>query len=77
MPVVLGSMARYSFTISNGETFRDTEELPDDEAAWKEALHTMRDVETALSSGGGEWSLIVSRDHKPIYRIDVRTKKIG
>jgi len=70
-------MTRYSFTISNGESFSDTEELPDDKAAWRQAVLTMRDVELTLAPSGGEWSLVVARDETPIYRIDVHVQKIG
>jgi len=73
---LLRSMVRYSFTISDGDTFSDTEELPDDEMAWRQAVHTVRDIESALPSSGGEWSLVVARGDKPIYRIVVRSEKL-
>ena len=70
-------MVQYLFTISNGEDFSDTGVLPDDEAAWRQALQTVRDIETSLRPGAGPWSLVVAREHKPIYRIEVRAEKLG
>ena len=70
-------MARYDFEILNGGVFVDSEELPNDEAAWREAARTVRDVEISLSSYGGEWSLVVSRDGKAIYRINVSVERLG
>jgi Domain of unknown function (DUF6894) len=47
---MLGSMPHYVFDISNGHPFHDEhgEELFDDEAAWRCALHTVRDIEDFL-----------------------------
>ena len=70
-------MVEYCFTISNGEDFSDTEDLPDDDAAWRQALQTVRDIETSLRSGGGRWSLVVAREQRPIYRIEVRADKLN
>ncbi|MBR1174359.1 tRNA 5-methylaminomethyl-2-thiouridine synthase [Bradyrhizobium sp. KB893862 SZCCT0404] len=70
-------MVQYLFTISNGGDFSDTEDLPDDEAAWRQALQTVRDIETSLRSGGGRWSLVVAREQRPIYRIEVRADKLN
>ena len=41
-------MALYFFHISNGHPFTDSagEELPDDAAAWDQAVRTVRDVES-------------------------------
>lgn len=69
-------MTRYTFKITNGEDFSDSEELSDDDAAWEQALRTVRDIESALRSAGGEWSLVVLRDGSPLYRIDVRAEKL-
>jgi hypothetical protein len=69
-------MTKYSFEISNGGTFLDALELRDDAAAFRQALHTIRDAESSLSAEGGEWSLVLTRDDQPIYRIDVRVQKI-
>jgi hypothetical protein len=44
--------------------------------AWRQAVHTVRDIESALPSSGGEWSLVVARGDKPIYRIVVRSEKL-
>ncbi|QOG23422.1 DUF6894 family protein [Bradyrhizobium sp. SEMIA] len=70
-------MTQYSFKVSNGELSYETQELPDDEAAWREAVRTVKDVETNLHSGGGSWSLVVTRDGNPLYRIDVRAQKFS
>jgi|AraplaMF_Cvi_mMS_1032046.scaffolds.fasta_scaffold00217_48 hypothetical protein len=69
-------MVEYRFTISNGEVFSDTEDLHDDETAWRLALQTVRDIETTLHPGGGRWSLEVAREQRPIYRIEVRAQKL-
>ena len=71
------SMARYTFELSNGGSFVHQQELSSDEAAWRQAILTVRDIETSLSSGGGEWSLVVSREENAIYRIDVRAERLG
>lgn len=70
-------MVRYSFKITDGGDFSDSEELPDDEAAWHQALRTVRDIESTLSSNGGDWSLVVHREGDPLYRIDVRAQKLS
>ena len=69
-------MVEYCFTISNGGVFSDTEDLLDDDAAWRQALQTVRDIETSLHPGGGRWSLEVAREQRPIYRIEVRAQKL-
>jgi hypothetical protein len=69
------AMPRYTFTIANGESFSDTSELPDDQAAWSEALRTMKDVDRLQA--GGSWTLVVYRGDIPIYRILVRTEAIS
>ena len=68
------SMAQYSFTISDGEPFVHSEELPDDKAAWREAVRTVRDAQARLSPSGSEWSLV--RGEKALYRIDVTAKTL-
>jgi hypothetical protein len=70
-------MASYSFQISGSGDFASSLELPDDEAAWREALRTVKDVEYALPSAGAAWSLTVHRESVPIYRIDVRTERLS
>lgn len=70
-------MPRYIFEITNGSAFSDNQELADDEAAWEQALRTVRDVESALRPAGGDWSLVVLRDDGPLYRIDVRARKLS
>jgi len=69
-------MTRYSFQITNGQNFLHSEELASDAAAWHEAILTVRDIESTLSSEGGNWSLEVRRGEKPIFRIDVTARRI-
>lgn len=69
-------MTQYAFHISNGGAFTDSEEFADDEAACREALRTVRDIESALQTKGGEWSLEVRRDSTPILRIDVTVRRL-
>lgn len=70
-------MARYFFNIANGHPFEDLvgKELADDQAAWQEAVLTVRDIESFLAPGGA-WTLEVRRDHTPIFRIDVKATAI-
>ena len=71
-------MPRYFFDISGGAPFSDPdgEELPHDQAAWDEALRTVRDVETTLDPDKWpRWSLEVKRDGMTIFRIDVSARK--
>lgn len=70
-------MVQYRFTISNGEDFSDVEDLANDEEAWRQAVKTVRDVETTLHSTGGVWTLAVAREDTPIYRIEVRAHKLA
>ncbi|MCP3395479.1 hypothetical protein NLM27_43065 [Bradyrhizobium sp. CCGB12] len=70
-------MAQYSFKVSNGDLSYEMQELPDDETAWREAVKTVKDIETNLHSSGGSWSLVVTREGDPLYRIDVRVQKFG
>ena len=74
---MLGSMPHYVFDISNGHPFHDEhgEELFDDEAAWRCALHTVRDIEDFLRSGDS-WLLDVSRELKPLFRIELSSRKL-
>jgi uncharacterized protein DUF6894 len=67
-------MPRYFFNISNGHRFQDPsgEELRDDDAAWAEALRTVRDIESSLDLDGScHWSLEVKRGATSIFQIDV------
>ena len=69
-------MPLYSFTIWDGATLVRTEDLPDDKAAWGKAIQTVREAKFALSPRGSEWSLVVARNEKALYRIDVSAKKL-
>lgn len=66
-------MSRYFFSIANGHPFEDDEgtELPDDRAAWREAILTVRDIESSLSPRG-HWTLQVRRDGVVVFRIDIQ-----
>lgn len=75
-PPVCIVMTRYAFQIINGEAFTDFEEFSDDEAACREALRTVRDIESALQTRDGDWSLEVRRDSVPIFRIEVRVRRM-
>jgi hypothetical protein len=70
-------MPQYSFTIWDGNTLAHSEELPDDKAAWKKAVDTVRQGQSMLSPEGSEWSLVVARGAKPLFRIDLRARKLG
>ena len=74
---MLGFMPHYVFDISNGHPFHDEhgEELFDDNAAWRSALHTVRDIEEFLRPGDS-WLLDVSCDLKPLFRIEVSSRKL-
>jgi hypothetical protein len=63
---------RYFFHIDGECPFRDDTgtELPDDRAAWREAMRLTRDVEANLTPGM-KWHLQVSEGEIPVYRIVV------
>jgi uncharacterized protein DUF6894 len=72
-------MPRYFFNISNGHRFQDPngEELQDDDAAWAEALRTVRDIESSLDlDGSSHWSIEVKREETSIFRIDVFAQRV-
>ncbi|MGY3604415.1 MULTISPECIES: DUF6894 family protein [unclassified Bradyrhizobium] len=71
-------MPHYFFHISNGHPFKDTsgEELPDDNAAWQEALRTVRDIEVNLDlDGANVWSVEVKREDRSIFQIHVSARR--
>jgi hypothetical protein len=70
-------MPQYSFTTWDGNTVVHSEELPDDKAAWEKAVEIVHQGQSMLSPKGSEWSLVVARGDKPIYRIDMRSRKLG
>ena len=74
--IVWNVMTQYAFHISNGEAFSDAEEFADDEAACREALRTVRDIESAVQTKGGKWSLEVRRETTPIFQIDVTVRRL-
>jgi hypothetical protein len=63
------AMPRYFFDVQNGESRRDEvgAEFMDDQAAWKEAVRTMRGAEDALAPGD-TWRVTVRRDVRILYR---------
>jgi hypothetical protein len=63
------AMPRYFFDVQNGESRRDEvgAEFMDDQAAWKEAVQTMRGAEDALAPGD-TWRVTVRRDVRILYR---------
>ncbi len=50
-------------------------ELADDDTAWRQAVETVKDVEAALHPGG-TWTLVVTREGTPAFRIEVRAQKL-
>jgi hypothetical protein len=71
-------MPLYFFYISGVEPFSDAEgeELPDDGAAWREAIRTVRDVEWTLDpKKSPHWLLEVKRDGRKLFRIEVSAQR--
>lgn len=67
-------MPRYFFDINDVRPHRDDigTDLADDDAAWKEAMRCIREVEDVLTPGD-RWRLTVRRDVRIVFRIDIRT----
>jgi hypothetical protein len=69
-------MPRYAFDINrNDKQFhRDGIgiELPDDHAAWIEAMRCLREVEDVLKPGD-RWKLTVRRDVRIVFRVEIKT----
>jgi hypothetical protein len=63
----LAKMARYYFHIDHAQPHKDGlgEALPDDAAAWAEALRLVRDVEDWIKSAD-KWTLKLRRHSEPI-----------
>jgi hypothetical protein len=73
---------RYYFNISGSHPSTDKEgqELPNDDAAWKEATTTageiFKDIDGTFRPGQ-EWSLEVTDDQrKPLYTIHITAKQL-
>lgn len=47
-------------------------DLPNEQAAWREAMQYVRDMQDKLAPGD-RWRLTVRRDVRFVYRIDVKT----
>jgi hypothetical protein len=69
-------MPRYAFDINrNDKQFHRDEmgtELPNDRAAWTEAMRCLREVEDVLAPGD-RWKLTVRRDTRIVFRIEIKT----
>lgn len=75
MPVsALRQMRTFRFDISGPRPFQhvDGTQLPSSDAAWNEAVRFVRDIEDALEPGDS-WTLDVSEDGTPIFRIAIVT----
>lgn len=75
-------MPRYFFHVHNVEPSIDTqgEELPDDEAAWREATSyagaLFKDIDGRFRPGQ-DWSLeVVNETRKPIFFIHVGSRRM-
>jgi hypothetical protein len=71
-------MPRYFFNLDGAKPFLDKEgvELPDDEAAWREAKLFARDIESNLRPGE-MWYLEVHERDRPIYQLRVCSRRCG
>ena len=69
-------MRRYYFHFEGKQPHTDTtgELLPDDEAAWREAVRLLRDVEHAVLPGDS-WTLCVSDGEEPVFVLALVTRK--
>ena len=69
---------RYFFHIHNHRSFRDHdgEELPDDNAAWREALRTLKTLESNLDPGQ-QWRLSVRGPRGPLFEISIDTARLS
>ena len=47
-------------------------DLPNDQAAWKEAMQYVREMQDTLAPSD-RWRLTVRRDVRIVYRIDLKT----
>ena len=77
----MASMPRYFFNLHYGDPRLDTqgEELPDDEAAWREATiiagELFKDIDGKFQPGR-QWRLEVTNEQgKPVYLISVTGEK--
>lgn len=69
-------MKRYFFHIEGESPYRDEigEELRDDEAAWREAMRMVRDVESNLRPGQS-WHLDVRAGRVAVYLVEIKTHR--
>jgi hypothetical protein len=66
------AMLTFRFAIDGSKPFADEVKLPSDDAAWREALQLVRDIEGSLKPGES-WMLTISEDREPVFRIKVET----
>lgn len=69
-------MPRYFFHISGDDPFHDAEgmDLPDDEAAWREAKRLVRDIDSNLEPGQA-WQLDVGDGKGAVFVITLGSKR--
>lgn len=69
-------MARYFFHIDGESPHRDEvgEVLPDDRAAWQEAMRMARDIESNLEPGHS-WHLDVRAGNVAVFLVEVKTHR--
>jgi hypothetical protein len=73
---------RYFFNVGGERSVSDTvgEELPDDEAAWKEATliagEIFKDIDGKLRPGHDWWLEVTDERRNPIYSIRVSAERI-
>jgi hypothetical protein len=65
-------MCTFRFAIEGSNPFADDVELPSDEAAWREALLLVRDIEGSLKPGES-WTLTISEESEPVFCIRLET----
>lgn len=75
-------MPQYFFSVGGERSVSDTvgEELPDDEAAWKEATliagEIFKDIDGKLRPGHDCWLEVTDERRNPIYSIRVSAERI-
>jgi hypothetical protein len=69
-------MPRYYFNFEGRRPHDDRtgEVLRDDEAAWREAVRLVRDVEDRLQPGD-EWKLRVLEEKVPVFVLTITTRR--
>jgi hypothetical protein len=65
-------MSTFRFAIEGSMPFADDVELPSDEAAWREALQLVRDIEGSLRPAES-WTLTITEEGELVFCIRVET----